>query len=196
MNRKDLHMKFMSMAGMPLTMAALEDLIVAAIDVVHEELRISVDKATMEDKLLVKTCPFCGGPATLKYGYACCDKCIEVDACEDAGIELGRWNTRPREKALANEIMSLEARDIDHLACNAALVKKVEALQALLADVWKLLERYHGRLMFNMMLRGESRAAWEALRERVEKAMRWKMLTRQAYRDHQCKTPPETKNEG
>ena len=49
--------------------------------------------------------------------------------------------------------------------------KEAEELRALLAEVWAKTESYRGRMDYHMMLRGESKKAYEELHARVEKAL-------------------------
>ena len=47
------------------------------------------------------------------------------------------------------------------------LAYEVESLEELLEETWKKLEHYYGILLYNYMLRGESRKKYEDLKTRV-----------------------------
>ena len=53
----------------------------------------------------------------------------------------------------------------------AALAHREMELEQLLAEVWAKTESYRGRMDYHMMLRGESKKAYEELKARVEKAL-------------------------
>lgn len=65
-------------------------------------------------------------------------------------------------------MIHLYAAAIDHIE---DLEERIKELEALLAEVWAKTESYRARMDYHMMLRGESKKAYEELKERVEKAL-------------------------